>query len=256
MNLITDLKDERLNEWGISAYDFGDIGMQRALSDLALMKASLRAALSRDAEKDERIRLKDELIDAAGKEMTDLRSKLNGAIVDCAAWKSCSDAGDDVIGELRAELAASEAQLCVAKEACGFGSPWSVMEVLDRLSAFATMMLRERNYDGDGWEELHVAAQTGPHLSKAILIALSSSSPCPHAEEAKLYKESYEQQLILKEGVSEANDSLRGELTALRAEVERLEGAVERIKSVRGPWAGLSIHTILCELDATKKEGQ
>ena len=46
MDLIVRSDDERLKEWGISVYDFGDIGMQRALSDLALAKASLRAALA------------------------------------------------------------------------------------------------------------------------------------------------------------------------------------------------------------------
>ena len=46
MELITRSDDERLNEWGVSAYDGGDIGLQRALNDLALMKYSLRAVIA------------------------------------------------------------------------------------------------------------------------------------------------------------------------------------------------------------------
>ena len=85
----------------------------------------------------------------------------------------------------------AESQLCRAKEACGFKTPWPVMEVLERLASFATMMLRERNYDGHGWEQLQVAAQTAPHLSKAILEVLSSSAPCPHEAEAKRLAEDH-----------------------------------------------------------------
>lgn len=49
MELIKSLDDERLKEWGIGDYD-GLMGKDFALSDLALMKDSLRAVIAeRDA---------------------------------------------------------------------------------------------------------------------------------------------------------------------------------------------------------------
>lgn len=39
--------------------------------------------------------------------------------------------------------------------------PWPLTDVLEKLSAFAMMLLRDKNYDGEGWESVQVAAQTG-----------------------------------------------------------------------------------------------
>lgn len=50
------------------------------------------------------------------REIGEVRQKLNDAIVDCAAWKSCSDAGDDVIGQLRSALVAAQGENRILRE--------------------------------------------------------------------------------------------------------------------------------------------
>lgn len=49
------------------------------------------------------------IINAVAAECASLQKERNDAIVDCAAWQSCSNAGDDVIDELRQRVAVLEA---------------------------------------------------------------------------------------------------------------------------------------------------
>ena len=62
-------------------------------------------------------------------------------------------------------------------------------------------------------------------------------------EQGEIYKRIIE--------VDDSNEiiRLRTELDSALEREKGLREAVEKIRHVKGPWAGLSIHTILCELE-------
>lgn len=90
MDLIMDKNDPRLKpRYTMEGLIWDNLTASQALDSLTAAlerEAALRASL---AEKE--------------KEVGRLTQERNDAVVDAAAWQSCSNAGDDVIGELRAE---------------------------------------------------------------------------------------------------------------------------------------------------------
>jgi len=107
-----------------------------------------------------------------GKWADKLERELEENIAIISLGRKVKEWNAEEIAGLKQQLTAHKAALEKARVAFGQSEPWSILEILEKLSEAAEILLMKNDYDGHGWETIQHAQlayrQAIPKLKEAL----------------------------------------------------------------------------------------